>query len=187
MSFSWTVLPTKTPISHKHTLNHTSLFSETKQHNRNNYYYYLKYYSCIYVYFYKLFDNNMTFYFLCGLAGSGIPEMKTILRGVVLKEYLTFRTLVAKVVGLCATLSSTLSIGKEVRIFSTLSPVLPSWKLAFQIKLGLYVGLYWYFVYLPACAYGCVDMCMPVCRECFRTKLHLCYIIKYHTDESLTF
>lgn len=78
------------------------------------------------MYFYKLFDNKMTFYFLCGLAGSGIPEMKTILRGVVLKEYLTFRTLVAKVVGLCATLSSTLSIGKEVRIFSTLSPVLTS-------------------------------------------------------------
>lgn len=30
--------------------------------------------------------------------GSGIPEMKTILRGVILKEYLTFRTLVAKMV-----------------------------------------------------------------------------------------
>lgn len=29
--------------------------------------------------------------------GSGIPEMKTILRGVALKEYLTFRTLIAKV------------------------------------------------------------------------------------------
>ncbi|XP_076680058.1 chloride channel protein 2 isoform X5 [Andrena cerasifolii] len=28
--------------------------------------------------------------------GSGIPEMKTILRGVALKEYLTFRTLIAK-------------------------------------------------------------------------------------------
>lgn len=30
-------------------------------------------------------------------AGSGIPEMKTILRGVILKEYLTWKTLVAKV------------------------------------------------------------------------------------------
>lgn len=30
--------------------------------------------------------------------GSGIPEMKTILRGVVLKEYLTFRTLISKMV-----------------------------------------------------------------------------------------
>ncbi|ESO95685.1 hypothetical protein LOTGIDRAFT_160236 [Lottia gigantea] len=45
--------------------------------------------------------------------GSGIPEMKTILRGVILKEYLTFRTLVAKIVGLCASLGSTLPLGKE--------------------------------------------------------------------------
>ncbi|KAK8738710.1 hypothetical protein OTU49_017422 [Cherax quadricarinatus] len=45
--------------------------------------------------------------------GSGIPEMKTILRGVVLKEYLTFKTLVAKVIGLTATLGSGLPLGKE--------------------------------------------------------------------------
>ncbi|XP_064456611.1 chloride channel protein 2-like [Ornithodoros turicata] len=45
--------------------------------------------------------------------GSGIPEMKTILRGVVLKEYLTFRTLVAKVIGLTCTLGSGLPLGKE--------------------------------------------------------------------------
>ncbi|GFR83380.1 chloride channel protein [Elysia marginata] len=45
--------------------------------------------------------------------GSGIPEMKTILRGVVLKEYLTFKTLIAKVVGLCSSLGSTLPFGKE--------------------------------------------------------------------------
>ncbi|KAH9370771.1 hypothetical protein HPB48_014733 [Haemaphysalis longicornis] len=47
--------------------------------------------------------------------GSGIPEMKTILRGVVLKEYLTFRALVAKVIGLTCTLGSGLPLGKEVR------------------------------------------------------------------------
>ncbi|XP_039970797.1 chloride channel protein 2 isoform X7 [Bactrocera tryoni] len=45
--------------------------------------------------------------------GSGIPEMKTILRGVALKEYLTFKTLVAKVVGLTATLGSGMPLGKE--------------------------------------------------------------------------
>nr|XP_022908827.1 chloride channel protein 2 [Onthophagus taurus] len=45
--------------------------------------------------------------------GSGIPEMKTILRGVALKEYLTFRTLVAKVIGLTATLGSGMPLGKE--------------------------------------------------------------------------
>lgn len=46
--------------------------------------------------------------------GSGIPEMKTILRGVILKEYLTFRTLISKIVGLCSSLGSTLPFGKEV-------------------------------------------------------------------------
>ena len=46
--------------------------------------------------------------------GLGMPEMKTILRGVVLKEYLAFRTLVAKVVGLTATLGSGMPLGKEV-------------------------------------------------------------------------
>ena len=40
--------------------------------------------------------------------------MKTILRGVVLKEYLTFKTLLAKVIGLTATLGSGLPLGKEV-------------------------------------------------------------------------
>lgn len=45
--------------------------------------------------------------------GSGIPEMKTILRGVILHEYLTFRTLVAKIVGLTCTLGSGLPLGKE--------------------------------------------------------------------------
>ena len=34
-------------------------------------------------------------------------------RGVVLKEYLTFKTLVAKVVGLTATLGSGMPLGKE--------------------------------------------------------------------------
>lgn len=46
--------------------------------------------------------------------GSGIPEMKTILRGVALKEFLTLRTLIAKVVGVTATLGSGLPLGKEV-------------------------------------------------------------------------
>lgn len=51
---------------------------------------------------------------LCSLAGSGIPEMKTILRGVVLKEYLTFKTFVAKVIGLTCALGSGMPLGKEV-------------------------------------------------------------------------
>lgn len=47
-------------------------------------------------------------------SGSGIPEMKTILRGVVLKEYLTFKTFVAKVIGLTCALGSGMPLGKEV-------------------------------------------------------------------------
>merc|ERR1719259_365250 len=46
-------------------------------------------------------------------AGSGIPEMKTILRGVKLKEYLTGKTLLAKVIGLASILGSGLPLGKE--------------------------------------------------------------------------
>uniref|UniRef100_A0A8D3DZP0 Chloride channel, voltage-sensitive 2a n=1 Tax=Scophthalmus maximus TaxID=52904 RepID=A0A8D3DZP0_SCOMX len=49
--------------------------------------------------------------------GSGIPEMKTILRGVVLKEYLTFKTFVAKVIGLTCALGSGMPLGKEVDVF----------------------------------------------------------------------
>ncbi|XP_012818833.1 chloride channel protein 2 isoform X3 [Xenopus tropicalis] len=45
--------------------------------------------------------------------GSGIPEMKTILRGVVLKEYLTLKTFIAKVIGLTCALGSGLPLGKE--------------------------------------------------------------------------
>ena len=48
--------------------------------------------------------------------GSGIPEMKTILRGVVLKEYLTLRTLISKIVGLVSVLGCGVPVGKEVML-----------------------------------------------------------------------
>uniref|UniRef100_A0A914YWD4 Uncharacterized protein n=1 Tax=Panagrolaimus superbus TaxID=310955 RepID=A0A914YWD4_9BILA len=54
-----------------------------------------------------------SFYVAPQAIGSGIPEMKTILRGVILKEYLTFRTLISKIVGLTLSLGSGLPIGKE--------------------------------------------------------------------------
>lgn len=47
--------------------------------------------------------------------GSGIPEIKTILRGIHLKEYLSFRTLVSKIIGLTFSLGSGMPIGKEVK------------------------------------------------------------------------
>ena len=44
--------------------------------------------------------------------GSGLPEMKVILRGVVLPEYLTIKVFLAKVIGLTATLGSGMPLGK---------------------------------------------------------------------------
>ncbi|ELU02185.1 hypothetical protein CAPTEDRAFT_218810 [Capitella teleta] len=70
--------------------------------------------------------------------GSGIPEMKTILRGVVLKEYLTFRTLVSKVVGLCTSLGCGLPVGKEgpfVHVASIVASLLGKFLTSFK---GIY-------------------------------------------------
>lgn len=49
--------------------------------------------------------------------GSGISELKTILMGVVLEDYLAIKNFGAKVVGLTCTLTcgSTLFLGKVVR------------------------------------------------------------------------
>lgn len=65
----------------------------------------------------KLFPRRFVpFHIFSGvLAGSGIPELKTILRGVVLKEYLTLKAFIAKVIGLTAGLGSGMPVGKEVR------------------------------------------------------------------------
>lgn len=46
-------------------------------------------------------------------AGSGVAEMRVVVRGVVLKEYLSFKTLIAKVVGNILVLGSGLPMGKE--------------------------------------------------------------------------
>ena len=45
--------------------------------------------------------------------GSGIPEMKSILSGVTLVEYFSFRTLIAKIVGLSCAIGAGLVTGKE--------------------------------------------------------------------------
>lgn len=66
--------------------------------------------------------SSVLFCFLS--TGSGIPELKTILRGVVLKEYLTLKAFIAKVIGLTAGLGSGMPVGKEVNepAFSISSP-----------------------------------------------------------------
>lgn len=45
--------------------------------------------------------------------GSGIPHLKTSLRGVILKEVLTFKVLIVKWLGLTASIGSGLPVGKE--------------------------------------------------------------------------
>ncbi|XP_008592603.1 PREDICTED: chloride channel protein 1 [Galeopterus variegatus] len=87
--------------------------------------------------------------------GSGIPEMKTILRGVVLKEYLTLKAFVAKVVALTAGLGSGIPVGKEgpfVHIASICAAVLSKFMSMF---CGVYEQPYYYSDILTVgCAVG---------------------------------
>uniref|UniRef100_A0A674PHT8 Chloride channel 2c n=1 Tax=Takifugu rubripes TaxID=31033 RepID=A0A674PHT8_TAKRU len=83
--------------------------------------------------------------------GSGIPEMKTILRGVVLKEYLTFKTFVAKVIGLTCALGSGMPLGKEgpfVHIASLCAALLSKF-------MSLFGGIY------EKALCVCVCVCVP--------------------------
>ena len=67
-------------------------------------------------------------------------DIKVILRGVVLKEYLTFKTLIAKIVGLTATLGSGMPLGKEgpfVHIASIVAALLTKLVTSFQ---GIYAN-----------------------------------------------
>ncbi|XP_016896585.2 chloride channel protein-like isoform X2 [Cynoglossus semilaevis] len=89
------------------------------------------------------------------LQGSGIPELKTILRGVVLKEYLTLKAFVAKVIGLTAALGSGMPVGKEgpfVHIASICAAVLSRFMSFFS---GVYQNPYCYTDILTVgCAVG---------------------------------
>ncbi|KAM8982583.1 chloride channel protein 1 isoform 5-T5 [Sarcophilus harrisii] len=87
--------------------------------------------------------------------GSGIPEMKTILHGVVLKEYLTLKAFVAKVIALTAGLGSGIPVGKEgpfVHIASICAAVLSKFMSMF---CGVYEQPYYYADILTVgCAVG---------------------------------
>ncbi|CAK6966197.1 chloride channel protein 1 [Scomber scombrus] len=87
--------------------------------------------------------------------GSGIPELKTILRGVVLKEYLTLKAFIAKVIGLTAGLGSGMPVGKEgpfVHIASICAAVLSQFMSIFS---GVYENPYGYTDILTVgCAVG---------------------------------
>ncbi|RHY86507.1 hypothetical protein DYB31_005288 [Aphanomyces astaci] len=60
-----------------------------------------------------LLGVTLTFFICPNAAGSGIPEMRSILGGFVLPHYLSGLALVAKCLGLTCALGSGLSIGKE--------------------------------------------------------------------------
>uniref|UniRef100_A0A8C6MGB5 Chloride channel, voltage-sensitive 1a n=1 Tax=Nothobranchius furzeri TaxID=105023 RepID=A0A8C6MGB5_NOTFU len=82
--------------------------------------------------------------------GSGIPELKTILRGVVLKEYLTLRAFLAKVIGLTAALGSGMPVGKEgpfVHIASICAAVLSRF-------MSFFSGAYRVNILTVGCAVG---------------------------------
>ncbi|XP_042305968.1 chloride channel protein 1 isoform X2 [Sceloporus undulatus] len=87
--------------------------------------------------------------------GSGIPELKTIMRGVVLKEYLTPKAFLAKVVSLTAGLGSGIPVGKEgpfVHIASICAAVLSKFM---SIFCGVYEQPYYYTdVLTVGCAVG---------------------------------
>ncbi|KAM8868789.1 chloride channel protein isoform 4-T4 [Spinachia spinachia] len=86
--------------------------------------------------------------------GSGIPELKTILRGVVLKEYLTLKAFVAKVIGLTAGLGSGMPVGKEgpfVHIASICAAVLSQF---ISIFSGVHEGTHNQDLLVCACAVG---------------------------------
>ncbi|KAM6098385.1 chloride channel protein 1 isoform 5-T6 [Theristicus caerulescens] len=89
------------------------------------------------------------------LQGSGIPELKTIMRGVVLKEYLTLKAFVAKVVGLTAGLGSGMPVGKEgpfVHIASICAAVLSKFM---SIFCGVYENVHRQLdLLVAACAVG---------------------------------
>ncbi|KAL1501250.1 hypothetical protein ABEB36_006609 [Hypothenemus hampei] len=58
-------------------------------------------------------DVGITYLIAPKAAGSGVPQIKTCLRGVYLKEWLTFRVLFAKWMGVTATLGSGVPLGRE--------------------------------------------------------------------------
>ena len=82
-------------------------------------------------------------------SGSGIPEMKTVLRGIELKDYLTVRTLIAKVVSYpCA----------QVNIWSCMSIVHSVLDAYLPVCLFVYL-----FVCLGWASHGCGQQ--PAHRE----------------------
>lgn len=52
-------------------------------------------------------------YMSADIVGSGVPEMKAIMGGHVMPEFLSVRTWIAKMMGIAATISASFSVGKD--------------------------------------------------------------------------
>ncbi|XP_077868660.1 chloride channel protein 2-like [Saccoglossus kowalevskii] len=102
-----------------------------------------------------LFSAVFTYYVEANAVGSGIPQLKTIIRGIILKEYLSFRTAVSKIVGLGCALGTSLPLGKVgpfVHIANMVATVLNRW---ISKVTGAYVNEYKnYDMLVAACAVG---------------------------------
>ena len=75
--------------------------------------------------------------------------MKTILRGIVIHNYLTWQTLISKVIGLCFSMGSGLPIGKEgpfVHIACIMSNLLGQ---NVKVRFNEFSYLVWWSLKLP--------------------------------------
>ncbi|KOB76585.1 Chloride channel protein 3 [Operophtera brumata] len=71
--------------------------------------------------------------------GSGIPEIKTILSGFIIRGYLGKWTLIIKVVGLILSVSSGLSLGKEGPMVSYYFPLKTLWRSFFCALIAAFI------------------------------------------------
>lgn len=87
-----------------------------------------------------LFDVGFTHLVAPKAVGSGIPQIKTTLRGVILKEFLTLKVLIAKWVGITSTIGSGMPLGKEGPLIHISSIIMTKMGKAIATINGIYMN-----------------------------------------------